>query len=101
MAPTPSRNNGWSSTLKTRMQLAFAYLPPCFRRTAIVGCQLRAVNGNGNTHFCRRNCLAPNIESRADMFHPLTHPEKVCIVFWPTGTRRSVRRGSIPSLRIL
>ena len=63
MAPTPSRNNGWSSTLKTSDAIGIRIsCPPCFRRTAIVGCQLRAVNGNGNTHFCRRNCLAPNIE---------------------------------------
>jgi hypothetical protein len=39
-------------------------------------CQLRAVNRNCDADFRPHTCLAPNLESRTDMFRPLAHAAK-------------------------
>ena len=39
-------------------------------------CQLRALNRNCDADFRPHTCLAPNLESRTDMFRPLAHAAK-------------------------
>src|SRR6185295_17532058 len=76
MVPTPSRTNGWSSTLKTRMQLAFVIFLSSLPKDRDHGLSFRDVKRNGDTHFCPGACPARNIESRTDIFRPLTHSAK-------------------------
>src|SRR4051794_33801855 len=76
MAPTPARINGWSSTFKIRMQLAFVISRSFLPKDRDHGSSFRDVKRNGDTHFCPRTCPAPNIESRTDIFRPLTHSAK-------------------------
>ena len=48
-----------------------------------MGCPFRDVNRNGDAHFCSRTRPAPYIESRTDIFRPLTHPAKTPVRITP------------------
>jgi anti-sigma regulatory factor (Ser/Thr protein kinase) len=52
-----------------------------------MGCPFRDVNRNGDAHFCPRTCPAPYIESRTDIFRPLTHPAKTPVRIALVGLR--------------
>src|SRR5262245_46149275 len=75
MMPTPSRTNGWSSTLKTRI-LAFVISLSSLPKDRDHRLSFRYVNRNEDTHFCPGACTAPYIESGADIFSPLAHSTK-------------------------
>jgi hypothetical protein len=69
------------------MQLAFVISLSSGSKDRDHGLSFRDVKRNGDTHFCPRTCPAPNIESRTDIFRPLTHSAKtpVRIVLFLNG----------------